>query len=203
MKRITLRLGAFAIAGGVFLALAGAGHATSLGSIGRGLDTALRQQFIQERTPTLAPMGHVMFCLQQPRECRASRKGAEVVSLTPSRLAELRSINSNFNHSVRAVKDRASGIGDTWKIAVNEGDCEDFALAKRKMLLRRGWSPSALRIGVATTPSGVGHAVLVVRTSSGDLVLDNRHDRILPWRATDLRWQKIQSAQDPRRWFAL
>lgn len=174
-----------------------------LGSIGGALKPALKNQFIAERAPTLAPMGHVIFCTRQPSECRAGG-GSAPVSLTNRRMDDLRAVNAGVNRAVRGVNDgRRGGIGDQWQVAVSEGDCEDYALAKRKDLLGRGWAPGALRIAVARTPSGIGHAVLVVRTSSGDLVLDNRHDRILPWRSTDLRWIKIQSASDPRRWFSI
>ncbi|MNL69638.1 hypothetical protein D3C87_1945270 [compost metagenome] len=58
-------------------------------------------------------------------------------------------------------------------------------------------------MAVARTRSGEGHAVLVVKTSKGDLVLDNRSSAIKPWRSTDLRWVKIQSGDNPKRWFAM
>jgi len=43
----------------------------------------------------------------------------------------------------------------------------------------------------------------VVKTSKGDLVLDNRTSAIRPWKNTDLRWVKIQSPDNPRLWLAI
>ncbi|MNL88581.1 hypothetical protein D3C87_2183760 [compost metagenome] len=66
-----------------------------------------------------------------------------------------------------------------------------------------GWSAKALRIAVTKTPAGKGHAVLVVKTDRGDLVLDNRMNEIKSWTDTDLRWLMIQSGDDPRIWYEL
>ncbi len=86
---------------------------------------------------------------------------------------------------------------------VTAGDCEDFALTKRDHLIAMGWSPKALRIAVTKTPYGEGHAVLVVKTDQGDLVLDNRSNAIKGWKDTDLRWLMIQSGDNPRVWYEL
>ncbi|RYG94519.1 MAG: hypothetical protein EON58_16080 [Alphaproteobacteria bacterium] len=51
------------------------------------------------------------------------------------------------------------------------------------------------------TPSGEGHAVLVVKTTDGDLVLDNHYNKITPFNRTSLDWLKIQSGDNPRLWF--
>ena len=81
------------------------------------------------------------------------------------------------------------------------GDCEDYALSKRKALGEAGLSRRALRLGVVRLVSGKAHAVLVVVTDRGDYVLDNRTDATPPWNETKLIWTLFQTAQD--RWAAL
>ncbi|MNL79260.1 hypothetical protein D3C87_2058250 [compost metagenome] len=83
------------------------------------------------------------------------------------------------------------------------GDCEDFALTKRDKLIALGWPARALRVAVAKTSWGEGHAVLVVKTDRGDLVLDNRTNVIKDWRSAGLHWTMIQSAESPKVWHAL
>jgi len=39
-----------------------------------------------------------------------------------------------------------------------------------------------------------------VRTSEGDLVLDNRLPRIVEWTALPYRWVSMQSQASPARW---
>jgi predicted transglutaminase-like cysteine proteinase len=100
---------------------------------------------------------------------------------------------------MRPVYDKGD---DTGSAGGGAGDCEDFALTKRRKLIQQGIPASALRIAVAMTPSGEGHAVLLVRTRAGDFVLDNRTNRMLKWNQTDLSWVKIASAENPMIWRA-
>jgi hypothetical protein len=47
------------------------------------------------------------------------------------------------------------GKEDVWSLpATGRGDCEDFALMKRKLLIERGWPSSALLLTAALTPQG-------------------------------------------------
>ncbi|MFB2552857.1 transglutaminase-like cysteine peptidase [Ensifer soli] len=164
----------------------------------RGLASA--PAYLVSRRPTLAPYAFVRFCRDNPADCRRAT-GADVVALTPSRARALSRINGRINREIRPV--REAGGGDRWAADVAAGDCEDVALTKRRALVTAGWPARALRLATTRTASGEGHAVLVLRTTRGDLVLDNRSAAIRPWRQTDLDWLKIQSADDPRLWHAL
>jgi predicted transglutaminase-like cysteine proteinase len=53
---------------------------------------------------------------------------------------------------------------------------------------------------VVKTASGIGHLVLLISTTKGDMVLDNLTESIVPWQSTDYHWIKIQSANDARFW---
>ena len=90
-----------------------------------------------------------------------------------------------------------------WNVGTTSGDCEDFALTKRRALIRAGIPASSLLMAVARTRYGEGHAVLVARTTAGDFVLDNRGNALREWHRTDLSWLKIASAENPRIWYAM
>jgi len=77
------------------------------------------------------------------------------------------------------------GVEDHWGLAEDGyGDCEDYQLVKRRYLVAAGFSRRALRMTAVIDGDGEPHAVLMVRTDRGDLILDNRRDSVLPWRRT-------------------
>jgi predicted transglutaminase-like cysteine proteinase len=155
---------------------------------------------IVEGDRKLAPFASVVFCMQQPDQCKDTG-GGEIVELDAAHRAQLIGVNRSVNRSIRPVNDPTGS--DVWSVDVTEGDCEDYALTKRGHLIALGWSSRALRIAVARTSSGEGHAVLIAKTSDGDLVLDNRTGRIKDWRSTDLHWVMFQSARSPQQWVSL
>ena len=59
------------------------------------------------------------------------------------------------------------------------GDCEDYALEKRRQLLEAGFSTEYVRPAICRDETGAGHAVLTIDTNRGTLVLDNRFPRVL------------------------
>ncbi|QPB22377.1 transglutaminase-like cysteine peptidase [Rhizobium sp. 007] len=180
---------------------AGSAYAANLSSLARGVSSAPSFAFIKNGQPTLAPFAHVKFCMENPDECRAS-DGSTTVSWTAAMQRKIREINDSINRTIIGINDTsADDYADDWKVNVKQGDCEDFALSKRDQLIASGIPARALRIAVTRTPSGEGHAVLVVKTTRGDLVLDNRTNRIKNWRKTDLQWVKIQSGDNPRMWY--
>ncbi|MBX4859246.1 hypothetical protein G9X64_34970 [Rhizobium sophorae] len=185
-----------------------AGNASSAFAAGpagfaRGLTGNSAVSYISEKGKIIPPFAQVLFCAQNPAECR-DNNGLAVVALTDEQMRQLKNVNSTVNRTMIGRNDSRNELnGDVWKVNVRSGDCEDFALTKRSRLIAMGWSSRALRIATAYTPAGEGHAVLVVRTDMGDLVLDNRKSSIKNWRDTDLRWDKIQSGTDPYVWYRL
>ncbi len=63
-----------------------------------------------------------------------------------------------------------------------------------------GFSASNLLITVVLQPNREGHAVLTVRTSQGDFILDNMRDEIRHWRDTEYVYIKRQSQTHAGRW---
>ena len=150
---------------------------------------------------TAAPAGFLDFCRREPRECAATG-GRAPVALTTQRMEELRSINGAVNASVREVADAAQyGVAEHWALPRGGvGDCEDFALLKRRLLIQHGWPSSALLVTTARTESGEGHAVLTVVTDQGDYVLDNRTSAVRLWSDTGYVFFARQDMANPRRW---
>jgi predicted transglutaminase-like cysteine proteinase len=156
---------------------------------------------ISESSPTLAPFQHVRFCLHYPNECRSHSAESESIDLTAKNLRLLKSVNHQVNVSiVSKSKDYGSNLEDKWTIGPDQGDCNDYAVTKRHLLRRSGLPSRALRLSVTKTNAGLGHLVLVVMTTNGDLVMDNLSDAIQPWQTTDYQWLRIQSVRDPNYW---
>jgi predicted transglutaminase-like cysteine proteinase len=155
---------------------------------------------IVESAPTLAPFQHVRFCLRYPAECKPS-SAAQRIELDVQTMQLLEQVNREVNLAITPkIKAYDADLADGWTIGPESGDCNDYAVTKRHDLVARGLPSAALRLSVIKTPSGIGHLVLVVATTNGDMVLDNLTSAIRPWQITEYQWLKIQSATDPRLW---
>ncbi len=148
----------------------------------------------------LAPFSFVKFCLDYPAECPKSA-GPSRIRLTNGRMAELASVNRAVNNSIRPTPDTSTLR--YWKLNVNAGDCNTFAVQKRHELIRRGWPSAALALTVAKTAWGEGHLVVTVRTDQGDLVLDNLRPNIVSWQRAGYDWVMRQSEINPQYWVDL
>lgn len=146
-----------------------------------------------------APPAFYAFCSREAWLCRTGG-GAETVVLGPRGASELSQVNVAVNTRIRERSDRANvGKDDDWRLPTKYGDCEDFAIAKKRELLKRGWPASALLLTVARFRGG-GHTVLTVRTSEGDLVLDNQTNAVRDWSRTPYVYLARQSQSDGSRW---
>lgn len=127
----------------------------------------------------------------------ATAKPAARVALSAERMAELHQVNRCVNSTIVEVSDLEQyGREDVWALPTSgKGDCEDFALLKRKMLIERGWPASALSIAVGATAQGEAHAVLTISTAQGLLVLDNLTSSILPPSQTGHTYYSRQSGR--------
>ena len=176
-----------------------------LGSAGFSPSAAMNvSPFLKVYGPDTPPAGHVAYCRRFRSDCRAANPIKTRVALDKVRRSDLENINLVVNQTVVPSSDaRLYGRVEFWTLPRWSGDCEDYVILKRKMLLERGWPTSALLITVVLDENGEGHAVLVARTASGDFVLDNRNNRVLAWHATPYQFIKRQSYRDPRHWVAL
>jgi predicted transglutaminase-like cysteine proteinase len=151
------------------------------------------------------PIGWVEFCLDRPRECDSKPSTARSAYLSTKAWKELVRINKSVNEQVKPITDYEHwGVPEKWSYPDDGyGDCEDYVLLKRRMLMQAGWPREALLITVVRDRKGDGHAVLTVKTDKGELVLDNQHDDIVLWSETGYRFVKRQSQSDPNIWVEL
>ncbi len=171
--------------------------------------------FMAQGDPVAAPSGFVEMCRSDPAECVRSAAletpSPRVPALTPDHWALLEKVNHNANQRIRSVSDeRLYGVPERWtdplaghldsRNFIAAGDCEDFALAKRDMLLEAGWPADAMFIAVGYHVQLGPHAVLVARTDRGDFVLDSRTPWITPWTQTPYLWVKRQLAANSTSW---
>ncbi|MCI4664303.1 MAG: transglutaminase-like cysteine peptidase [Neomegalonema sp.] len=158
---------------------------------------------MREGRPHEGPPAHHAFCRRSPAHCAAppvARPGAIAV-LSKSAFEQLHAFNGDANNLFKPITDAdVYGVSDFWTVPQYVADCEDYVLYKRAKLIEAGWPPEAVLIGVVRSPTEGYHAVLIVRTSRGELVLDNLRDEILDWRETGYEWVIRQSTKDPRKW---
>jgi predicted transglutaminase-like cysteine proteinase len=152
-----------------------------------------------------APIGWFEFCVEHKAECNTKPAAARDVVLTTKAWADLVKVNDWVNDHIKPITDLEHwGVVERWSYPDDGyGDCEDYVLLKRRMLLKAGWPRSALLITVVRDKKGDGHAVLTVKTNRGEFVLDNQEAAILPWTKTGYRFVKRQSQADPNVWVSL
>jgi predicted transglutaminase-like cysteine proteinase len=145
------------------------------------------------------------FCRRHPSQCRPAGPAVRQVAVTAQRMSELQQINLTVNRSVEEMSDREQfGKEDVWSLpATGRGDCEDYALMKRKLLIERGWPSSALLLTAALTPQGDPHLVLTAVTDKGDYVLDSRTDILRTMSQTGYTYLSRQSPANPRAWVSV
>jgi len=114
-------------------------------------------------------------------------------------------VNRSVNTAIKPMTDLEQyGVVEKWAYPDDGyGDCEDYVLLKRRMLMELGWPREALLITVVREKNGDGHAVLTVKTDRGEFILDNQNDEIVLWSESDYRFVKRQSQSDPNLWVSL
>ncbi|MDX2157613.1 MAG: transglutaminase-like cysteine peptidase [Hyphomicrobiaceae bacterium] len=160
--------------------------------------------YMRVHRATLPPYGYLRFCAGFPSECVPAPLKDARIEATPSRLAELDLVNRHVNRTVEPATDQEIyGEMERWTLPGKRGDCEDYALLKRHLLMKRGWPASALLMTVVRDEKGEGHAVLTARTSKGDYILDNKADDMRRWHETPYAFVMRQSYINPNVWLSL
>jgi predicted transglutaminase-like cysteine proteinase len=152
-----------------------------------------------------APIGWVEFCSDRPWECNVAPTAPRDVVLTSKAWKDLVRINRLVNERIRPMTDLEHfGTVEKWSYPDDGyGDCEDYVLLKRRMLMEAGWPREALLITVVRDQKGDGHAILTVKTDRGEFVLDNQNEHVVLWTESGYRFVKRQSQSDPNVWVAL
>jgi predicted transglutaminase-like cysteine proteinase len=148
--------------------------------------------------------GFAQMCPRLPAEC------AQYDMTDPKRLAandelfhDLITINTAVNKQVTYKSDPDHyGVIEYFNYpADGYGDCEDYALEKRRRLVELGFPRRAMLLAIVDRPAAhwnnVLHLVLIVRTDHGDLVLDSMNPRISRLKLTGYKLVWVQSQTDP------
>jgi len=158
--------------------------------------------YLAPKKAIAAPQGFYGLCKTYTWACATSR--VSVVSGTAVlKLAD--SINRSVNLRTRQISDRVQYRQDeVWALPTKRGgDCEDLVLLKKMRLINAGVPASSLLIATVLDLRGGRHAVLVLRTDAGDMVLDSLKNRIKHWIDTAYTFLKLQNPRHPQTWDAI
>ena len=133
-------------------------------------------------------------------------------------LRELDALNSRINQQIKYMPDEFQyGIPEYWvdPFALDRnlesnpsvkwilgglnGDCEDYVLAKRSVLIEQGYG-DYVSIATAWVRGEGYHAVLVVQAKEGEYVLDNLHRLAQTKQDLGYNWHLIQKG---KRWYRI
>ncbi len=105
---------------------------------------------------TRAPIGWVEFCAENPGECRGGASQPRDIVMTQTAWRDLLRVNRWVNETIKPMTDMDHwGVIEKWSIPTDGyGDCEDYVLLKRKMLIDAGWPREALLITVVRDKQG-------------------------------------------------
>ncbi|HET6378227.1 MAG TPA: transglutaminase-like cysteine peptidase [Methylocella sp.] len=151
---------------------------------------------------TSVPYGWSEFCRRYGGECEGGPLAPIDIPLTPEALKEIKRVGQWVNAHIKPLPDMEHwGAIDRWDYPSDgKGDCEDYALYKRKILIDEGFPRQALLMTVVKDEHLEGHAVLTVKTTGGEFVLDNMNDDVKPWAQTGYHFVKRQSQTDQNIW---
>jgi len=192
----------------VFAAVAFASAAFGQSSLG---PAQASRYHLPEHTPnatvhdkTLPPIGYVDFCGRAEAECQFRDGKVEALALNGQNWDDIAQVNRYVNTKIIPKSDmELYGKADYWTYPVTAGDCEDYALLKKRYLVGLGLSPDILLMTVVLDEHNEGHAVLTVVTNKGDYILDNRRTEILRWDDTGYKFLKRQSQATAHEWMSL
>jgi len=112
-------------------------------------------------------------------------------------------VNSDVNASVTYKTDLEQyDKPDFWVETGTFGDCEDYALRKRELLLNTGFARKDLHLACCWTETGDYHCVLLCNTSNEWFVLDNRYTWPMTPKSLPYKWDKALDEVDGK-WYAL
>lgn len=150
------------------------------------------------------PVGHYEFCKSNPGDCNLRSRFTGPAVLTEAGWKAVRDVNTEVNERVAPRTDEEHyGKAEFWTYPDDEGDCEDYAIEKQRILMEKGIPASDLLLTVLRKPDGEGHAILTVRTDRGDYVLDNLSPDVKLWSDTQYTFLKRQSEKNSGQWVSI
>ncbi|WIY27073.1 transglutaminase-like cysteine peptidase [Parasedimentitalea psychrophila] len=171
----------------------------ALASVAPSMAAATGNAYLTATIQLPPPSGAKALCRQYSWAC----EGSNSANLTyPQEWRLIRTINANVNARTRSISDQSQyNRAELWALPTQRGgDCEDFALLKKRELIRRGVDPRKLLLATVLDRRRNAHAVLVYRSENGDLVLDNLTNKIRSWKDTRYLFLRMQNPQLPSAW---
>ncbi len=88
-----------------------------------------------------SPIGWVEFCAENPGECRGGATQPRDIVMSQTAWRDMLRVNRWVNETVKPMTDMDHwGVIEKWSLPTDGyGDCEDYVLLKRKMLIDAGW----------------------------------------------------------------
>lgn len=159
-------------------------------------------RFLISRMEVAAPAGARNLCKQYTWACARSGGGA---AMSPHQVNLAIQVNTQINRTTREISDISQyGKEEVWALPTRRGgDCEDFALLKKRELMKLGVASEHLLIATVLDRNRVSHAVLVIRTERGDFILDNLTSKVMTWEQTGYTFLRMQDPTDPGKWTAV
>jgi predicted transglutaminase-like cysteine proteinase len=157
--------------------------------------------------PAPNPVGASDFCAAMPAAsaqpfwdnfCQGDANPV-AVALTPEHWDELASIQRQVDGSI------AYGSTSSWDPLASVGDCKTYSAATALALLQHGWPAGAIRIATAfvndgSAQQGASHAVVLVDTDKGTIVLDSRQAGPRPWESLSYIWLSAEVPGSHGNW---
>src|SRR6185312_14020563 len=157
--------------------------------------------------PAPQPVGAKDYCAATPAAaaqpfwdifCQGDT-AAVTVTLTQERWNELASIQNQVDGSI------TYNPTTSWDPLAAVGDCKTYSAATALALLQHGWPAGALRIATAfvndgSAQQGASHAVLLVDTDKGTIVLDSRQAGPRPWESLRYIWLSAEIPDGHGSW---
>jgi predicted transglutaminase-like cysteine proteinase len=203
-KSLPLRAAtALAIACTALMSVTAANAQDFTGSISAGASSTA--MYATVGSVTRAPIGWVEFCVEYKGQCSTPATTPRDIVLTEKSWRDLLKVNAWVNETIKPLTDIEHwGVVERWNMGEDGyGDCEDYALLKRHMLIQAGWPREALLMTVVRDKKDEGHAVLTVKTDRGEFILDNQEAQVLAWNKTGYKFVKRQAQYDQNAWVAL
>lgn len=144
---------------------------------------------------TLPPVQYTAFCAKYPSDCKVQRAR----NGTGLELRKIQLANSIVNARIAPSEHSKNA----WELDPAEGDCGDYAVSKRHLLLSLGGTASQLLLAeVRNRSTGEHHLILIVLYEGGILALDNLYEYVLPLPETLRQYQflRIASPDNPNVW---
>ena len=147
--------------------------------------------------------GFEPMCARIPVECEPYRNEPAVIALTPNTFEVMNRVNTKVNEEIEYQTDiEHYHVSEYFNYPTDgKGDCEDFALEKRRRLAALDWPRRAMLLVVVDRPGKNDielHMLLILRTDHGDLALDINHPQIKPVDETEYSIDWIQSQKNPK-----